>query len=91
LAAALAPEGATGRTMAAVTGASTVATAIGPILSSALLGLRMPAGFIALQILFCVAAAAASLRLRRMMRPAISNLAAIAPQQMLRPSVELAA
>jgi hypothetical protein len=39
LAAALAPVGAVGRTMAAVTGATTVATAIGPILSSALLGM----------------------------------------------------
>jgi hypothetical protein len=63
LAAALAPVGAVGRTMAAVTGAATVATAIGPILSSTLLGLQLPAGFIALQILFCLAAAAASMRL----------------------------
>ena len=68
LAATLAPEGAAGRTMAAVTGASTVATAIGPILSSSLLGMHLPAGFIAMQILFCLAAAAASLRLRAMVR-----------------------
>jgi MFS family permease len=67
LAATLAPEGAAGRTMAAVTGATTVATAIGPILSSALLGLHLPAGFIAMQILFCLASAAATLRLRRIM------------------------
>jgi MFS family permease len=67
LAAALAPAGATGRTMAAVTGASTVATAIGPILASALLGMHLPAGFIAMQILFCLAAAAASIRVGRMM------------------------
>lgn len=66
LAASLAPEGAAGRTMAAVTGATTVATAIGPILSGALLGLGLPAVFIAMQMLFCVAAAAAALRLRRM-------------------------
>lgn len=66
LAASLAPEGAAGRTMAAVTGATTVATAIGPILSGALLGLDLPVVFIAMQMLFCVAAAAAALRLRRM-------------------------
>ncbi|UQX89542.1 MFS transporter [Jatrophihabitans telluris] len=67
LAAALAPEGATGRTMAAVSGASTVATAIGPILSSALLGLHLPAVFIVMQVVFCLAAAASSLKLRRIM------------------------
>jgi MFS family permease len=67
LGATLAPEGAVGRTMAAVTGATTVATAIGPILASALLGVGLPAGFIALQILFCLAAALASVRLGRMM------------------------
>jgi MFS family permease len=67
LAAALAPVGATGRTMAAVTGASTIATAIGPILSSVLLGVQLPAGFIAMQVLFCVAAIAMALRLRSLM------------------------
>jgi MFS family permease len=67
LAAALAPVGATGRTMAAVTGASTIATAIGPILSSVLLGVHLPAGFIAMQVLFCVAAIAMALRLRSLM------------------------
>jgi MFS family permease len=67
LAAALAPEGGAGRTLAAVTGASTIATAIGPILSSTLLGMQLPAGFIAMQILFCVAAAAASFKLATMM------------------------
>ncbi|HEY2042925.1 MAG TPA: MFS transporter [Jatrophihabitans sp.] len=67
LAATLAPAGAAGRTMAAVTGATTVATAVGPILSSTLLGLHLPAGFIAMQVLFCIASAAASLRLRRIM------------------------
>ena len=44
LAAALAPEGATGRTLAAMTGAQTLATAVGPGLSGALLGLGTPVG-----------------------------------------------
>jgi MFS family permease len=69
LAATLAPEGAAGRTMAAVTGASTVATAIGPVLASALLGLHLPAGFIGLQVLCCVLSAVVALRLGRMIRP----------------------
>ncbi|MGX7680791.1 MFS transporter [Jatrophihabitans sp. DSM 45814] len=77
LAAALAPEGAAGRTMAAVTGASTVATAIGPILSSALLGMHLPAGFIAMQVMFCLASAAAALRLRRMMPAGAPNYASV--------------
>jgi len=64
LAATLAPPGAAGRAMAAVTGATTVATAIGPILSGALLGLELPGLFIAMQVTFCLAAAAAALRLR---------------------------
>jgi MFS family permease len=72
LAAALAPVGTTGRTMAAVTGASTIATAVGPILSSALLGMHLPAGFIAMQIVFCIAAGIASMRLRSMMREPVS-------------------
>jgi predicted MFS family arabinose efflux permease len=69
LAAALAPEGATGRTMAAVTGASTVATAIGPVLSSGLLGLGHPGTFILLQVACCVGAGVASVRLGRLMPP----------------------
>ncbi len=85
LAAALAPEGAAGRTMAAVTGATTVATAIGPILASMLLGMHLPAGFIAMQILFCVASAAASLRLGRM----ISAKPGVAVGIEARPEVEL--
>ncbi len=81
LAAALAPPGAAGRTMAAVSGASTVATAIGPILSGVLLGLRLPAVFSAMQILFCLAAAAAALRLRRLApkKPATSRVPAAVP------------
>jgi MFS family permease len=66
LAAGLAPDGAAGRTMAAVTGAGTAATAIGPVLSSVLLGLRLPAVFIALQVGCCLAAALVALRLGRL-------------------------
>jgi MFS family permease len=65
LAAALAPVGGIGRTMAAVTGASTVATAIGPVFTGALLGLHLPSGFIAMQVLFCIAAGAAAMKLNR--------------------------
>jgi MFS family permease len=94
LAAALAPEGGAGRTMAAVTGASTVATAIGPILSSLLLGAHLPAGFIAMQILFCLAAAAAAMKLRAMVPSAATTgdlpAAPLAePQLPGRPGVEL--
>ncbi|MGI8665518.1 MAG: MFS transporter [Jatrophihabitans sp.] len=64
LAVSLAPAGASGRSLAAVTGAGTVATAIGPILSGALLALGLPALFIGLQVLCCLAAAAAALKLR---------------------------
>jgi MFS family permease len=86
LAASLAPEGTAGRTMAAVTGASTIATAVGPILSSTLLGLRMPAGFIALQIAFCIAAAASAMRLRRIMAGRPDQRVAL---PLSRPGVEL--
>jgi hypothetical protein len=90
LAATLAPEGAAGRTMASVAGASTIATAIGPILSSALLGLHLPVGFIAMQILFCLAAVAASMRLRGLMlwRAGLAGQASVAP---LMSAVDLAA
>jgi len=85
LAASLAPEGAAGRTMAAVTGATTVATALGPALSSVLLGAGLPAAFILLQVGCCAAAAATALRLGR--------LITTAPRPVARPSVlvELAA
>jgi hypothetical protein len=53
LAASLAPAGAVGRTLAAMNGAQTAATAVGPALSGLLLGLGLPAGFIALQVLCC--------------------------------------
>jgi MFS family permease len=69
LAVSLAPAGATGRSIAAVTGASTVATAVGPILSSSLLGLGHPGAFIGLQVLCCVAAGVAAVRLGRLMSP----------------------
>ncbi len=63
LAAALAPEGATGRTLAAMTGAQTLATAVGPALSGALLGLGTPAGFLLLQVLCCGLAVVGARRL----------------------------
>jgi MFS family permease len=53
LAAALAPPGATGRTLAAMSGAQTLATAIGPGLSGLLLSLGLPLGFVGLQLLCC--------------------------------------
>ena len=62
-AASIAPEGAAGRTLAAITGASTVANALGPVLSGVLLALHVPAGFIALQLFCCVAAIGLSVRL----------------------------
>lgn len=65
LAAALAPSGATGRTLAAVSGAQTLATAIGPGISGLLLGLGVPAGFIGLQIACCIVAAVGAHRLGR--------------------------
>lgn len=78
LAAALAPEGAAGRTMAAVTGASTVATAIGPVFSSGLLGLGHPGGFVLLQVGCCVAAGLAAVRLGRLMpAPPVRPLSAL--------------
>ncbi|MBV9592859.1 MAG: MFS transporter [Actinobacteria bacterium] len=72
LAASVAPEGATGRTLAAVTGASTLANAVGPVLSGILLALQVPSGFIALQLLCCIGAIALAVRLgaqRRTARP----------------------
>ena len=54
LAASLAPAGGTGRTLAAMNGAQTLATAVGPGVAGLLLGLGLPAVFIALQVLCCV-------------------------------------
>ena len=65
LAAALAPPGATGRTLAALSGAQTLATAVGPGLSGLLLGLGLPVGFVALQLLCCLLAIAGARRLGR--------------------------
>jgi MFS family permease len=80
LAATLAPAGATGRTLAAVNGAQTAATALGPALSGALLGLGLPWGFIALQVLCCVVAVVGARRLdvaaRRHQSPSEFALAA---------------
>ncbi|GAB2464985.1 MFS transporter [Jatrophihabitans fulvus] len=68
LAAALAPEGAVGRTLAAVTGAQTLATAVGPGLSGALLALGAPSGFIVLQIAVCAIAVVGAKRLHGSIR-----------------------
>ncbi len=65
-AAALAPVGALGRTLGAVTGATTLASAIGPALSGGLLALHLPAGFIVMQLLCCFGAIALALRLGRL-------------------------
>jgi MFS family permease len=65
LAASLAPAGATGRTLAAMNGAQTLATAVGPGLSGLLLGLGLPAGFIVMQVLCCVIAIVGTRRLGR--------------------------
>jgi hypothetical protein len=59
----LAPAGAVGRTLAAMNGAQTAATALGPGLSGVLLGLGAPAGFIALQVLCCLLAVIGARRL----------------------------
>jgi hypothetical protein len=69
LAGQLAPAGAAGRTLAAITGAQTLATAVGPGLSGALLALGLPAGFVLLQLLCCVGAVFGARRLYAAMRP----------------------
>ena len=63
LAAALAPAGATGRTLAAMNGAQTAATAVGPGLSGLLLGLGLPIVFIGGQVECCVLAIVGARRL----------------------------
>lgn len=63
LAAALAPAGAAGRTLAAMNGAQTLATAVGPGVSGVLLGLGLPSAFIALQVLCCALAIVGARRL----------------------------
>jgi dipeptide/tripeptide permease len=65
LAATLAPAGAVGRTLAAMNGAQTVATAVGPALSAVLLGVGAPVAFIALQVLCCALAGIGARRLGR--------------------------
>lgn len=67
LAATLAPPGAVGRTLAALNGAQTLATAVGPGLAAVLLGAGVPAGFIALEVLFCLAAFVGTRRLGRVL------------------------
>lgn len=68
LAASLAPEGAVGRTLAALTGAQTFATAVGPGLSGLLLGIGAPSGFIALQLGCCLLAVVGARRLHGAVR-----------------------
>ena len=65
LAASLAPAGATGRTLAAMSGGQTLATAVGPGLSGILLALGLPGGFIAMQIICCLLAVVGARRLGR--------------------------
>jgi MFS family permease len=65
-AATLAPEGSLGRTLGAITGATTLGNAVGPGLSGVLLALHLPAGFIALQLLCCVGAVALAVSLGRL-------------------------
>jgi hypothetical protein len=65
LAASLAPPGAVGRTLAAMNGAQTGATALGPGLSGVLLAAGVPLGFIALQLACCLLAVAGAGRLAR--------------------------
>ncbi|MHA3701779.1 MFS transporter [Jatrophihabitans sp. YIM 134969] len=65
LAATLAPEGAAGRTLAAMNGAQTLATAVGPGLSGVLLAAGVPVGFVALQLLCCAVSVVGARRLRR--------------------------
>jgi MFS family permease len=71
LAATLAPAGAVGRTLAAVNGAQTVATAVGPGLSAVLLGIGAPPVFLAVQVLTCLLAVGAALRLGRRLPGAV--------------------
>lgn len=68
-AAGLAPDGAVGRTLGAVTGASTAATAVGPAISGVLLALDVPAAFIGVQLACCVGGAWLALRLGRIVHP----------------------
>ncbi|WP_375484230.1 MFS transporter [uncultured Jatrophihabitans sp.] len=65
LAASLAPAGATGRTLAAMSGGQTLATAVGPALSGVVLALGLPGGFIAMQIACCLLAVLGARRLGR--------------------------
>jgi MFS family permease len=77
LAASLAPAGATGRTLAAMNGAQTLATAVGPGLSGLMLGMGLPEGFIVMQVLCCVVSIVGTRRLARVMpaRPRRDQLA----------------
>jgi hypothetical protein len=67
LAAALAPAGAVGRTLAAVNGAQTIATAIGPGIAALLLGAGLPLGFVLAQVVCCGLAVFGAGRLGRVL------------------------
>jgi hypothetical protein len=64
-AATLAPVGALGRTLGAITAATTLANTIGPGLSGVLLALDVPVAFIGLQLACCAGAIALALHLGR--------------------------
>ncbi|SOD71289.1 sugar phosphate permease [Jatrophihabitans sp. GAS493] len=68
LAASIAPDGAVGRTLSAVSGATTLACAIGPALSGVLIAAGVPAGFIVLQLACCIGAIVLARRLGAHMR-----------------------
>ncbi|SDI82802.1 Sugar phosphate permease [Frankineae bacterium MT45] len=68
LAASLAPDGAVGRTLAMVSGSTTLACAIGPALSGVLIASGVPSGFIVLQLSCCVGAILLARRLGALMR-----------------------
>lgn len=65
LAASMAPAGATGRTLAAVSASRTLAGALGPALSGVLISAGVPAAFVTIQLGCCVASAVLLLSLRR--------------------------
>ncbi len=68
LAATLAPAGAAGRTLAALNGAQTLATAVGPGLSGVLLAAGVPVGFVAMQLACCAVSVIGARQLRRVTR-----------------------
>lgn len=84
-AATLAPEGALGRTLSAVTGATTLANAIGPALSGVLLALRQPEAFIAMQLACCAGAIALALKLGQLVTSTAGAAGRATPVEAERP------